>query len=186
MANKGSISLPKPLELEVNTYIDQCINDKLSDTHSFEKPPAPVPVREEDESEKFIKELLEKEKSQMSEQERLNEEMARKFQLEEEQLVMQRQLSSERKTALNLNCPICLEQIELSDLGLLQCQHSFHRSCLCQTFRVGIDSRKFPLKCPAEGCSIEVIPADVVEFLPNDYVAKFEEFTFEKFVEMHH
>lgn len=45
IANKGSISLPKPLELEVNTYIDQCINDKISNSHNFEKP-VPHPVVE--------------------------------------------------------------------------------------------------------------------------------------------
>jgi hypothetical protein len=50
---------------------------------------------------------------------------------------------------------------------------------------MNIDDRKFPVRCPAAECGVEVIASDVVEFLPNDYVEKYEEFTFEKFVEMH-
>ena len=84
-----------------------------------------------------------------------------------------------------MTCPICLEEISFSDLGLLQCRHSFHRNCLCESFKIDIDARKFPIKCPNGECRIECISSDVVEFLPNDYVTKYENYTFERYVDMH-
>ena len=41
VAMKSSISLPKPFELELNSCIDQCVNDKLSNSNSFDKPVEP-------------------------------------------------------------------------------------------------------------------------------------------------
>jgi hypothetical protein len=75
VATKTSISLPKPFELEMNSCIDQCVNDKLNNTNSFDKPvePPKVNISEEDVSERFIREMLENENKQQKEIERRNE-----------------------------------------------------------------------------------------------------------------
>ena len=47
VADKTSISLPKPFEMEMNGCIEQCINDKLAGTNTFDRPVVPPKVEED-------------------------------------------------------------------------------------------------------------------------------------------
>lgn len=69
-SGKDSIRMPKPFELELNECIDVCVNDKLNNTNNFSRPPPPPKIATEDESERFIRELLEKERIEIIKKER--------------------------------------------------------------------------------------------------------------------
>ena len=59
-------------------------------------------------------------------------------------------------------CPICLCEIELSELVRLEyCGHSYCQSCLNSQVQSAVKDRQFPIECATEDCSQPIVLKDI-------------------------
>jgi len=55
----------------------------------------------------------------------------------------------------------------------LSCGHMFHRDCIEEYLKNLITEKKFPIKCPSDGCAKEMAVGDIREIMSDEYVDKF-------------
>ena len=85
------------------------------------------------------------------------------------------------------DCLICLDSmlIKWFKVTLTTCKHSFHSKCLQKYLKAMIDEKNFPIKCPMDGCSLEIQKPDILKNLNKIYREKFYSFTLKHFAETH-
>lgn len=111
--------------------------------------------------------------------------------LESEQLAKQLQDqfdTEEHKVVVqdDPNCAICLDPIMVEDfLPLETCGHLLHPACIHEYLTLQVNDRKFPILCPLPECKLEVSILDLQERLEPATYHKFEEFSFNNFVQTH-
>ena len=108
--------------------------------------------------------------------------LARELEEEEKKQAEIRRLNKEEKN--KANCDICLDEIADADLFPLdKCGHIYHSACMEKYLGTQVKDRKYPLKCPNEGCKAELTMADVSEFLEHEELEKYLEYSFKHEVE---
>ncbi|CDW84022.1 ibr domain containing protein [Stylonychia lemnae] len=153
-----------------------------------------------DEEDEFL-DLLNEEKffeNKMAEQEKRDQELARigtsSQDSETQRLIKQLQKEddeakrNERQNIdqedNNLTCAVCLDDIvDDNILPLTSCDHFYHKECLESYFRVEIQDRRFPIKCPQDNCGKEIEIMDIQDVLAEDDLKKFDEYNFSKIVD---
>lgn len=84
-------------------------------------------------------------------------------------------------------CSICFDQLLSQDIiPFINCPHVFHLECLGNYLKEGIEARRFPIKCPAEGCRQEINPQDIKTSLKKqaELQKRFEEYSLLKCLEV--
>ncbi|CAI2369937.1 unnamed protein product [Moneuplotes crassus] len=77
-----------------------------------------------------------------------------------------------------LECGICYEKIELSEILFMDCAHSYCKDCIQGHINSKVEERVFPIKCPDENCAHTISDEELQEFLNSfqDYAkVKMEE-----------
>jgi hypothetical protein len=83
-------------------------------------------------------------------------------------------------------CAICLDSIKEADfMPLESCGHLLHPSCVHEYMTLQVLDRKFPIRCPILECRVEIDIIDLQERLDPATYHKFEEFSFNSFVQTH-
>ena len=84
-------------------------------------------------------------------------------------------------------CPICFDSISnrSKKTTLTQCRHAFHFKCFERYLQTVMAEKKFPLRCPMDGCLVELPEYDTMKNLSKTYRRKFHSFTLKSFVETH-
>ena len=85
--------------------------------------------------------------------------------------------------SLGVECAICTVEIHPREVCYLSCAHMYHRACFEGYSKEKISTKTFPLRCPAEECAVELLPEEVSEFLSRELREKYDEFTFQNYVE---
>jgi hypothetical protein len=76
----------------------------------------------------------------------------------EEEEETRRREAREKEAVFEVDCKICLTEIELKDINPLDCNHYFHNECIGQYFKTQINDKAFPITCPQVDCDYEVTP----------------------------
>jgi hypothetical protein len=83
-------------------------------------------------------------------------------------------------------CEICYDIIEVAEIyPLQQCGHLFHQECIQEYLQTEILDSKFPLKCPFIDCAHELSINEIYERVEEDFVEKFDNFTFNSYIQDH-
>mmetsp|Transcript_7311 Transcript_7311/g.13514 ORF Transcript_7311/g.13514 Transcript_7311/m.13514 type:complete len:378 (+) Transcript_7311:127-1260(+) len=83
-------------------------------------------------------------------------------------------------------CAICLDPIKEQDyMPLETCGHMLHPSCINEFLTLQVNDRKFPITCPIPECKLEVSIIDIQYRLEPQVYQKFEEYSFNSFVQRH-
>jgi hypothetical protein len=102
---------------------------------------------------------------------------------------LQDELNHEERPAVKdkeATCQICLETIPEDEyMPLENCGDLFHLQCMSRYLTTLINDRQFPLVCPLPECRQEINMIDISERIEPSELAKFEEFTFNHFVQRH-
>jgi len=68
------------------------------------------------------------------------------------------------------------------DFYSLECKHIFHSGCLEEYFNIEINERKFPIKCPEDGCKIDIIIEDLCNILKPNMIENFYDYTLNVYI----
>ncbi|CAD8173486.1 unnamed protein product [Paramecium octaurelia] len=129
-----------------------------------------------DESKSF--ELALQLQKQFEEEQQQLEQLKLQQNYEEEQQI----LEDERKN--QIECKICLDNIQFTEMATLYCSHIFHQKCLNQYCKTQMSSRQFPILCPS-GCKKNIIYSDLTEVLDDQQLMEFQQLTFKTYIESH-
>lgn len=66
-------------------------------------------------------------------------------------------------SSLGIECPMCMVDITHSNISLLSCGHTFHKTCFRKYVEIKVTSKNFPIMCPTEECKKEVSTEDIQE-----------------------
>ena len=58
----------------------------------------------------------------------------------------------EEREKCEIECQICLVEIDMMDVGTIECGHIFHRACLSEHVKALIEANKLDMTCPMEEC----------------------------------
>ena len=115
--------------------------------------------KQEEDSLKLAKELMEKEKEEYEQ-------------------------SIKIKQNLKVECGICADTIQEKDIfPLYLCTHLFHKECIAQHIETQLQNKKFPIMCPNEECKQEIDEQDIEDFLSKDSLNKYKTFRLSSFIE---
>lgn len=110
----------------------------------------------------------------IDEDERVARELQAQYNMEQERPVVEE----------DVLCKICLEAIPADEyLPLESCGDLFHPICINTYLKTQTDNRQFPLLCPLPECKVEISMIDISERLTPEDFAKFEEYSFNHFVQ---
>ncbi|CAD8120162.1 unnamed protein product [Paramecium sonneborni] len=84
-----------------------------------------------------------------------------------------------------IQCSICLDIIEFSQIIMLTCIHQFHHECINQHCLTQIQSRSFPIICPIIECKENINYSDLKEILEDKALQTYQKFTFQQYVDTH-
>jgi len=122
-------------------------------------------------------------KMQSQEERKLNQELIEQLKIEED-IEKDRNRKLKEKQSESMMCKICYEPLTSKAFTTIDsCSHVYHNGCLGNYAKVKIDDRSFPIKCPEDNCRKEVFPGDLYEVLNNTYMQRFEQYTFQSYVD---
>lgn len=120
----------------------------------------------------------------LKEEEKLSEELIEQLKIEEEIEKSRIQKMKEEQQNGNVTCSICLEKLTEKDFLVLEgCEHLFHVECVALYSKDAIKSRRFPLRCPSENCKNELFESDLAEFLDENSLREYNEYTLQKYLD---
>ena len=106
-------------------------------------------MKEQEESERFIQQLLQEEKREQ-ENKRKEEELSLKMiqQIELEELKALEERKHKESESSKPECKICYDAIDYQEIYPLSCGHIFHPHCLSPHIRAKVENKNFPIDCP--------------------------------------
>ncbi|CAD8104184.1 unnamed protein product [Paramecium sonneborni] len=84
-----------------------------------------------------------------------------------------------------VECQICLEDIQFIELIALYCGHIFHKKCLNEYCQIQIQSKSVPMRCPWANCKENVMYSDLREVLDMRILNEFQQLTFTAYINNH-
>eukprot|EP01022_Parablepharisma_sp_SALTPOND_P030553 TRINITY_DN765_c0_g1_i1.p1 TRINITY_DN765_c0_g1~~TRINITY_DN765_c0_g1_i1.p1 ORF type:complete len:335 (+),score=32.50 TRINITY_DN765_c0_g1_i1:1689-2693(+) len=134
------------------------------------------------ESQLLALKIMEEEKQKQEQMEQESLQYAKKLEAEERaELERKRQMEEEKNKA---KCEICLDDIADSELlPLDSCGHIYHPECITRYIKTKIGERGYPIKCPNPKCKKDISMLDLNEFLEEEELKKFIDYSFKIAVE---
>ncbi|KAL4468931.1 hypothetical protein ABPG72_009751 [Tetrahymena utriculariae] len=83
----------------------------------------------------------------------------------------------------NQKCDICIEVMDVNTLMVLGCNDKYHKICLEEYFKVEIQQKKLPIKCPNQSCQYQIQPLELKQILKQKDYEKYEQFQFQNYVD---
>jgi len=111
----------------------------------------------------------------IDEDERIARELAAQYEIEDNQ----------KPPEEDVLCKICLDAIPENEfMPLESCGDLFHLGCISTHIKTQINDRQFPIMCPLPECKKEIHMVDITERLTPEDFAKYEDYTFNHFVQL--
>ena len=115
---------------------------------------------------------------------KLSEEIASQYQLQEQLDLEKARREKDMKENETLECSVCFEKLIDKIVGftnLDNCKHLFHAACLSSYVNQQLKDRKVPINCPS--CLVEMNYNDFAQFFSEEQLDELDKILFKQFID---